>query len=52
MEKAKHKEEKEKLLDEVDKDFMALGSEVMESLYRPSDIPEVNNDHILQLFTY
>ncbi|KFK41333.1 hypothetical protein AALP_AA2G116500 [Arabis alpina] len=49
MEKAKHKEEKEKLMDEVDKDFMSLDSELLESLNQPSDIPEEKDDGYVML---
>lgn len=53
MEKAKQKEEKEKLIDELDKDFMSLvGSQAMESLTKPFEVQQVNVDHNLQIFKH
>ncbi|KAL1218499.1 hypothetical protein V5N11_001667 [Cardamine amara subsp. amara] len=41
MEKAKQKEEKEKLIDELDKDYMSLvGSQAMASLTKPFEVVE------------
>lgn len=48
MEKVKQKEEKEKLMDELDKNFKSLvNSQAMESLTKPFEVEEVNNDHSL-----
>lgn len=48
MEKAKQKEEKGKLMDELDKNFKSLvNSEAMESLTKPFVAEEVNIDHSL-----
>lgn len=53
MEKAKKKEEKEKLMDELDKDFKSLeNSHAMARLTQEFDLPEVNDDQILLLFAY
>ncbi|ESQ28345.1 hypothetical protein EUTSA_v10018096mg [Eutrema salsugineum] len=50
MEKAKQKEEKEKLMDELNKDFMSLvDSEAMKSLTQPFRLQEDKNDDYYKL---
>lgn len=51
MEKAKHKEEKEKLLDDLNKELMSLeNSDAMKSLTQDFTVKDVNDYYILQVF--
>ncbi|EOA33605.1 hypothetical protein CARUB_v10019758mg [Capsella rubella] len=52
MEKAKQKEEKEKLMDELDKNFQSLvNSQAMESLTKPFEVEEIKDDSYIHILT-